>query len=224
MKRTYSAVGDSRPTKRTKYSRRRAAAAAAAAAAPVPYWARPGAEWKYSDVTISQNMTTTGFQVLLNGLHAGNTAVTRVGMKVSIRSVEVRGYVYATPGSGVDQTHRVLLIQDKQANAAAPTLLSSYLAPANINGLRNLANRKRFKNLTDNTWDLNATAEPGTFKSFHFYLKFKRPLIVEFNGADNGDEQDIVSNALWLVGLGSEGVGASAGSIQAQARIRYTDV
>lgn len=181
-------------------------------------------EWKYSDVAISQSVNTTGFQLLLNGLKTGNTAVTRIGMKVSIRSLELRGYFYATVGTGVDQLHRYLVMIDRQCNAAAPTLLSDYLYPANILGLRNLANRKRFKNTYDRSHCINAPGEPGTFKAFHVYLKFRRPLVVEFNAADNGNEADIVSNSLWLVGVGSEAAGATAGSIQGVSRIRYTDI
>ena len=169
-------------------------------------------------------MNTVGSQTLLNGLHSGNTADRRIGMKVSIRSIELRGYTYATPGTGSDQIHRALLLVDKQANAGAPTLLTDYLDPATVNGMRNLANRKRFKNMWDRSWDLNATGEPGTFRHFHVYIKLRRPLVVEFNAADNGDETDIVCNSLWFVGIGGNGAGATAGSCQCQARIRYTDV
>lgn len=144
-------------------------------------------------------------------------------MKIAIRTIEFRGYTYVTTGTGVEQLQRILILCDRQANAAAPTVLSDYLSPASVVGLRNLAARKRFKTILDRTFDLNASGESGSWRKFHYYLKLRRPLVVEYNTANNGTVADIVSNSLYLVTVGSSAAGATAGGTLGTLRIRYTD-
>ena len=153
MKRSYKSVSGGykrrgAPSKRRRVVRR----GAWSHLQGLPASAVSAGRGKYKDTVISISMNIAGSQTLLNGLHSGNTADRRIGMKVSIRSIELRGYTYATPGTGGDQIHRALLLVDKQANAGAPTLLTDYLDPATVNGMRNLANRKRFKNIWDRSW------------------------------------------------------------------------
>lgn len=144
-------------------------------------------------------------------------------MKIAIRSIEIRGYSYVTAATGSDQIHRWFLLCDRQANAAAPTLLTDYINPQTVNGLRALTQRKRFKIMLDKCYCLNASAEPGSFRNFHIYLKLRRPMVIEYNSADNGTVADIVSNSLYFVTLGSNNAGVAAGSCLFTVRVRYTD-
>lgn len=143
-------------------------------------------------------------------------------MNVTIRSIELRLLNFATAATGVDQVHRWIVVVDKQCNATALTG-AALLNAATIYGLRLLENRKRFKILLDRPVSLNASAEPGTFRYHHVYMKFRRPLVTEYNTGNAGTVADIVSNSLYLYVIGSVAPGVTAGSCNGYARIRYTD-
>ncbi|MBV6343574.1 hypothetical protein [Candidatus Magnetobacterium casense] len=174
------------------------------------------------DTVLDGAMDSTGLQTLLNGLSLGNTATTRIGVKIAIKSIEMRLLSYATAGTGTDQCHRIMAFIDRQPNAAAPTL-GDQLASNSYMAMRTLTQRKRFKILWDRQYIINATAEPGTLRHFHMYMKFKRPLVVEYNAANNGTVADIVSNSLYFYKIASNAAGATAGALLGYARIRYTD-
>lgn len=180
-------------------------------------------EWKYLDTAIAMNMNTTGAQLLVNGLAPGSGASERIGMKVTVRSIQLRLAQYVTAGTGSDQFQRVLLFVDRQANGAAPTL-GSQLSANSILGLRSLVNRKRFKILWDKTCHLNATAEPGSMVFRTAYLKFRSPVVMEFNAGVAGTIADIVSNSIYIYTVGSLVAGATAGGVEGTCRIRYTDM
>lgn len=179
-------------------------------------------EWKYLDTAIALNMNTTAAQLLVNGLAPGSGASERIGQKVMVRSIQLRLVQYVTAGTGADQFHRVLLFVDRQANGAAPTL-GSQLSANSVLGMRSLVNRKRFKILWDKSCHMNATAEPGSMLFRKAYIKFRRPLVVEFNAGVAGTIADIVSNSLYFYVVGSLAAGPTAGGIEGVARIRYTD-
>lgn len=180
-------------------------------------------EWKYSDIATNLAADQNGAQLLLNNLALGNTATTRVGNRIAIRSIEFRGYNLVTAGTGIDQIHRVVLFVDKQANATAPTL-GDQLSANNYYSMRSLTQRKRFRIIIDKMIALNATGEPGSFKVQHWYMKFKRPLVVEYNAANNNTVADIVSNSLYVYAAGSAAAGVTSGQFYGTFRIRYTDV
>lgn len=179
-------------------------------------------ELKYIDTALNTAMDTTCTQTLLNGASLGNTATTRVGMKIAIKSIELRLLSYGTAGTGTDQVHRLQLFMDRQANAAPPTL-GDQLTSNNYMAFRTLVQRKRFKILWDKTYVVNATAEPGTARFHKMYMRFRRPLIIEYNAANNGTVADIVSNSLYLYAAGSNNPGATAGSYIGSCRIRFSD-
>ena len=181
-------------------------------------------EWKYLDVAISGAVDTTGAVYALNVMQLGNTASTRVGMKISIRSIEIRVYNQATPATGIDQVHRMYLMVDRQTNGVGPTAVTDYFSAANIYGLRQLANRKRFKCILDKTIYLCAAGEANSGRFRKFYLKLRRPLVVEYNTGNAGNVSDIVSNFLFLGFIGNVVAGGTAGSSAGYARIRYTDM
>lgn len=169
-------------------------------------------------------VNSTGNQSPINILTPGTGASQRVAMKVSVTSIEFKGRLWVAADTGVDQVVRYIVLLDRQANGAAPTLLSSYLEPANIYGLRNLANRRRFRAILDKMYTLNAADESGSQRIVKFYVKFRRPIVVEFNTGLVGDVTDIVSNSMWFITLGSEVAGDTSANCTGTVRIRYTDL
>lgn len=181
-------------------------------------------EWKFVDTTISTtNLNTSTAVLLLNGLAPGTSASTRVGNKVMMRSIQLNVTARVIAGTGVDQVVRWGVVLDRQANGAAPTYVG-IMSTNNVWGFRNLENRKRFKLLIDKQHLLNATAEPGSGRHYKIYMKFRRPIIVEFNNGVAGTIADIISNSLYLYGCGTEAVGSTASALYGYCRIRYTDM
>ena len=180
-------------------------------------------EWKYLDNNFNLAVSTGTSSWLLNGLAPGSSASQRIGQKVSVRSLEIRLYNQVTAGTGVDQLHRQLVVMDRQANGAPPAI-ANILSAADVAAPRNLEYRKRFKVLLDKTFTLNATAEPGSQKWRKYYIKFKRPIVVEFNAGVAGTIADIVTNSLYIFNIGSQAAGATAGTVTGYIRMRYTDM
>lgn len=180
-------------------------------------------EWKYLDTDVGNAVNTTGAYSLINGLTLGNTANSRVGQKISIRSIELRYYGFVTAGTGVDQIHRMSIIVDRQANGVTPTV-GSHLTSNTPVGLRDLAYRSRYKTLFDRVWTMNASGEPGSFRNMHVYLKFRRPIVVEYNTGNAGTVADITTNAIYFYRVGTQAAGGTAGSSNSTCRIRFTDM
>ena len=181
-------------------------------------------EWKYLDTTINTACDTTGSMTLVNGLQPGTGASQRIGMKVMLRSMELSLVNSVPPVTGTDQNHRFLVLLDRQCNGAAPTALTDFLTPGNYLGMRSLVNRRRFKIILDKRCSLNASGEPGSDRLWKFYIKFRRPIIVEFNAGVAGTIADIVTNSLYIISVGQAAAGVGAGTLLGYCRIRYTDM
>lgn len=192
---------------------------------PIPGGLRqfPKGELKYTDITISNASDTTGLYTLLNGLRVGNAATQRIGQNISIRSIQYNLLVLVTAGTGTDQMARWAFVVDKQANAAAMTT-AMYLTADSWSAFPLLEYRRRFKTIINKVTTLNATGEPNSFRLWRGYIKFKRPIVTEYNTADNGTIADIASNSLYLYNIGTMAPGVTAGTLVGRIRIRYSDM
>lgn len=163
--------------------------------------------------------------VLLNGIAPGTGASQRIGMKIAIRSLEMRNNIYTNAAGMVAQSCRLLLLQDRQCNGAAPAALTDFISPGTYLGMRNLANRKRFRIIWDKTYNMGLAGltDPQTVTR-HIYLKFRKPLNVEYNAGVAGTVADISSNSLYLILVGNQAAGAADGDYIGQIRLRYTDM
>lgn len=207
-----SSSSSSRPIKKGRYARVRR---------PV-YFPRASGELKFIDTADAYNVNTTGTLTLLNGLSLGNTSSTRIGQKVTVKSLEVKYRAAVVATTGLDQTHRMLFVLDRQPNGAALTL-AEVLSPTNTEGLRNLASPRRFKFLIDYRFDLSAATESGSTKAGKLWYVFKKPLVIEYNSGNAGTVADISSGSIYMVLLGSNVAGNTAGTAAVVTRIRYFD-
>lgn len=190
---------------------------------PRSFTSRGGSEWKYVDVAFATAVNATGSITLLNGLAPGSSASQRIGMKVTIRSLEIHMTHQVTAATGVDQSHRFLIVQDSQSNGVGPAALTDFLTTNTTLAPRNLANRRRFRFLLDKSFYLSSSAESGSGGVHKFYLKLRTPIVTEFNSGVAGTIADIVTNSLHFVAVGDVAAGAAAGSAAVYCRIRYTD-
>lgn len=184
-----------------------------------PYGTR--AELKAVDTTISQVADTTGAVTLLNGIARGDDINQRVGRRVRLASLQASIVNYVTPTTGIDQTHRCLIVYDKQSNGVAPAI-TDVLVSASTVAMPNLDNRQRFVILYDKLMHLNASAEPGSMVAFK--ISKRLPYGVQFNSGDAGTVADIQTGGLFFITIGSVAAGGTAGTFSGRIRVRYTDM
>lgn len=181
-------------------------------------------EWKFVDTAIAgQAIYTTSQRQLLNGLTQGSAANNRIGQKILVQSIEARLFCLVYGASSVYNVCRFFFVWDKQANGIACST-ADILDADSVTGLRNLTNRHRFKIVLDKTFVTSAYNVLGCLRSFHVYVKFKRPVSVDYNNASTGNISDISTNALYLFTYGAATTAATGHTLTGQVRIRYTDV
>lgn len=157
---------------------------------------------------------------LLNGIAQGDTGDTREGRKITLKSIQLRGVDYVIDTTGKDQMHRIMIVQQLRPNGAYP-LISDILQATTISSLRNRFKLHDFKVLYDKTITLNASGESGSTRFIHLYKKlfFNQ----YFNSQSTGNVADIQSNALYLITVGSNASGATAGAIGYTVQLSFID-
>ena len=150
-------------------------------------------------------------------------------MKVAIRTLEIRARALVKTTTSDEQVCRWFVYVDNACNAANPTAITDVIGSAVPEAFRNLVNRKRFKILLDKSFPMGSAdpaAQTGspTSRFWHIYYKFRRPLIVEFNLANNGTIADIISGAMYVGTCGTAALGVDDCNLVMMTRIRYTDL
>jgi len=182
----------------------------------------PNAEkkWKDTDITcLPNNAAANNFS--LAAMVVGSAAQTRVGTRIAISSVELRFAIDYAPCLAPDIVRYALLV-DHQANATQAGI-TDYWTTASVASLKALVNRSRFTCLLDKTYSTVIVTETARKPVLvHKFIKFQKPLIIDYNAANNGTYADIAKNNLFLTFLGSDAAGDGA-HIIGLARIRYVD-
>lgn len=189
-------------------------------------WANPtrGGELKFVDTTFTTDpgAASSAFTAgsLLNGLANGSDASTRIGRKVTLKSLLVRWSCEIAFTSTVGCLIRTLVVYDKQANATAPAITDILLADS-FHSPNNLSNRDRFVTLIDNV----STALGPTGDAAVGGVIFKRlNLETLFNSGSAGTIGDITSGSVYMFVAQSGGLATAGPNYTARVRMRYTDV
>jgi len=184
--------------------------------------AGPG-RMEFKSIDVAQGPTAVdqaSSVLLLNGCARGDDIGARTGRQIMMASIEAKFYNYSTVTTGINQVHRVLLVLDRQPNGAALTA-AQVLTTVNTLSSRLLENRNRFRILMDRRMTLDAATISGSRRVTKFYKRLHVP--VTFNSGNAGTLADIATNSLYVIAIGSEAAGATAGSIQGFYRVRFTD-
>ncbi len=211
-------------------------------------------ESKYFDSFLSASViseVTTGWTgaelnpATLNCLfapQAGTAIFNRVGNKVEVYKIAIRGVITMAALAGVAvpvgmPPVRLIIYQDKQTNAAqvqAEVLMANPGAntlPLVFSTFQSLSNLGRFRVLKD-VWVRSRLSErvqdaAGTAgivedeRPFKCTIKFKKPVVVRFNATDGGSVADIIDNSFHMCGVKAGAGGAH--SISYQVRTYYKD-
>lgn len=143
----------------------------------------------------------------------------RIGRAVKLMKCKVTGTITCAPqaaqgAADASAKVRILLVMDKQTNAAQMTaaqlLRDASGASTTISSYQNPDNFGRFRVLKDkmiSIADLNLAGSPtagdviqGSFmRTFKMSYRFKKPVEVHFNATNGGTVADIVDNSLHLI-------------------------
>lgn len=191
-----------------------------------------GQELKFKDTTVPAALS-----LLVGTIHSSSlvtipqdgTESGRVGRKITVKSIHVRGLSVlagTTDENNTDDTIRLMLVLDKQANGTAPAV-TDILETASIDSFNNLANKSRFRILKDTKLVLNSAmgAIGVSGKSgnrtipFEWHIK-NLDLPIEYdNTAPTGALATVRSNNLVVLGISSD----QTATVRYTARVRYTD-
>lgn len=191
-----------------------------------------GAEDKFFDGTRAQVTVTAAGLISndsLNLIPQGVTESTRVGRKCTLKSLMLRGnclLATTTIQANTDDTVRLIIYHDKQANGATAAIGDILDGTPVWNGFNNLANSQRFRILHSEFIEMNTLAGGGptaddqyadTSKFFSCYKKLNMPL--EFSST-TGAITEIRSNNIGVMLIGRAGLS----SIEYRWRLRYSDL
>lgn len=182
------------------------------------------AEWKYVDVAATNVSPPLdgGSPVLLIPVAQGNSVNQRIGLRITIKSVEIRCAIQQKTTT-LPGFFRISVVQDRQCNGEIASYQTVYQYPNTVS-LRNLGQRKRFKIIRDKIYPVQVHDSGNNVIMLHWYIKFKRPFTVEYNGGTSDQASAIASNNLILYLIGSWTQADYTPSVTFLSRIRYTDV
>lgn len=185
----------------------------------------------------------------LNLIAAGSGSFNRVGRKVFLHSVRVRGLITYTSynnggGSSVLSAHsaRLVLVWDRQPSSGSAPAFSDIFGTTQQDGTETTLsiydplrydNTGRFVVLHDHVQAMNPTVNttPGSTDAAHYeypvdlYISLKGLATLYSGDSSPATLSDISSGALYLVTRGTHYASgySSAGFQQCYARLRYTD-
>lgn len=177
-------------------------------------------EYADNDLGVAGNWATTG-RILLNGMAVGNSVSTRVGNVVALRSITLRLSIDQQATSSGTGRLRLIIFLDRQANGQTPAI-GDVLQDASVEGLQNLANRKRFFMIADHVTPFATNlGNENSAVTIVGFKKFKRPVRVQYSGTD-ALAASIATNALWCW-LMADHISTAGPTVDGWVRIRYQD-
>lgn len=113
---------------------------------------------------------------LINGSAQGSAQNEHVGRKAIMKKVQLR-YIYNSGSAGGQQSQvRILIVYDKQANGALPSVGDVLASSATYNSFMNLANSDRFVVLCDEICDSTQSSQLNMSGSRYIKCNLRRSL------------------------------------------------
>jgi len=153
----------------------------------------------------------------------GANANNRLGRKILVKSIFVRGRVWATSGMTGAAFFRMIILQDREPNGALPTI-ANIMTDDEIVGLMNLNNGQRYKVLGE--IDLGGEGMSLANRiGFLFQRYIKTNFVIHYkDGAGAGDATDILANGVYAVlYIGGGTMGAASCNLISNFRLRFLD-
>lgn len=181
-------------------------------------------EKKYLDsVFTATTATTAGYMIAatLLTIPQGTTEVTRVGGKINITNVNIRGVLEGPVGlANVPDQVRVILFWDKQCNGAQP-VVTDLLKTANYLSYLNMDNVERFQIIKDKLYMVDVVGWDGTnalYKQLPLKVNYKCNVPIHYSST-TGAVAEIKSNNLGILFISQLG----KASFAFNCRVKFTD-
>jgi len=146
----------------------------------------------------------------------GNDIANRIGRKIQVLSLKLRGRVIIPPQQNQSTGDaaaciRVIIVLDKQTNGVqlnAEDVISSGQPNFGTEMFQNTAFFGRFKVLKDKKFVLQNPAvaydgtnleQQGLSKWFEWIIKFRKPVVMHFNATNGGTVADIIDNSFHCI-------------------------
>lgn len=201
-----------------------------AAFAPRQFGPSLSKETGYVDSNISPAAgNTTGTIQLINTIAAGTGVTQRVGKKVQLKSLQIRGIMNSDSATLISQ-YAVMIVWDRRPSGALP-LITDILDSVSPISFLNDANSSRFKvlwrddfvNINSNT-NANNEAVAKVYNEFIKFSKKSKANRTTYKAAGTGVIADIDEGALYFISVGGNvsGTADSVGSFN--TRLRFWDI
>jgi len=167
---------------------------------------------------------TTGTIVLAATIAQGAAVTQRIGKKITLKSMQMRGQTISGTTTAVCDC-ALILVYDKRPTGALPAI-TDILVTANPISFNNDANGGRFKILR--RWDFKLSGNSSTpatgneIQDMSNFVKLGNAPCV-FKAAATGAIGDIEEGALYMLSVGSQVAGATAGVGTIALRTRFVD-
>lgn len=207
---------------------------------------------RFVDTQFGDILDTTVAVNLLNGLIPGTGETNRIGRKVDMKSLEIKIYITQNAGAALGAVtpsfFRMLLVYDKQPNAANPTWADVITSTDNAGAVlstsrdfKNMSNSSRFRILRDwrsaaiqTTVALGAGGAQSAYQVWPWHDKKGGIRVIEdfvnltgmgtsFNLGTAGTIADITTGSLLLMALGSVAAANAEFSANVFSRLRFYD-
>jgi len=171
---------------------------------------------------------TTGQIELMNTIPQGASASQRIGRKVMLKSIQLKGRWVAGTGT-VSADCAAILVYDNNPTASLPAV-TDFLVTADPLSFNNTVNQDRFR--TIRRWDKFFLGNVGTAGqqtsatgySFDEFVDLSRFSDYMAKAVGTGAIGDIQKGAIYLITVGSQGAGVTAPNLTVAARTRYIDI
>lgn len=185
-------------------------------------------------------LNTTATITALNLITSGSASWQRVGRKVHLKSVHIRGYVNIGNPVAQEDYGRMMVVYDKQPNGALPTIQDILLDQINsgtdvslsqrLSGI-NLNNRDRFEILRDQQFWLPPTANTSFTLAPGVAFPMTIKMFIDLKGRETtyradsspGVIGDISTGSLLLITFGNYASGTEGYNLALTSRVRFYD-
>jgi len=173
------------------------------------------------------NGNTTGSIAQLNIVPRGASQSERVGKKIMMKSLQIRGLVQSDAAATLTQS-AWMIVYDRRPGGALP-FVTDILNTISPNSFLNDAASARFKILyrwsNVSLGNAGALTTDSTAYNIDLYLKIKgKSRYTTYANLGTGAIGDVDQGALYLVTVGASVAGASDAVIQLGFRLRYYDI
>ena len=171
--------------------------------------------------TAAYNTDTTGTLTLIATIPTGATQTTRVGKKVVLDSLQIRGrFIYgATPGTSLPKA-LLLIVYDRRPTGVLPAI-TDVLAAVSSFAFNNDDNSNRFKIIRRIDRMLCASNVAGCTSDLLIEEFIRLNKYAEYKSLGTGAIADIEEGALYAITASDIAAGAAAGTLSVAYRTRF---